>query len=201
MFWTSRATWIATRTIYWAQQSRCYSWGRRQSNVQKKCSLLFYRLLQSNKTNGHYFTPAECLSGQFISGHGVRWSRTRRWWVLAYFPFLGKQSKLMRSPSSVYIRMCVCHNVTTFKTGDRYSQHFVWTLCQQRSPGRGSLRVPVNRRVKVGVHVTFCLQSCMIRHVWQIRLMQNTRLHYSCFHLVFCSVFPKTPWMKHCWLW
>jgi hypothetical protein len=51
---------------------------------------------------------------------------------------------------------------------------------------------------KAGLHVTFCLQSCMIRYVWQIRLIQNTRLHYSCFHSVFCSVFPKTPWMKHC---
>jgi hypothetical protein len=50
--------------------------------------------------------------------------------------------------------------------------------------------------LKAGLHVTFCLQSCMIRYVWQIRLMQNTRLHYSCFH----SVFPKAPWMKHCWL-
>jgi hypothetical protein len=27
--------------------------------------------------------------------------------------------------------------------------------------------------LKAGLHITFCLQSCMIRYVWQIRLMQN----------------------------
>jgi hypothetical protein len=64
-----------------------------------------------------------------------------------------------------------------------------------------AIRIEGLTNLKAGMHVTFRLQSCMIRYVWQIRLMQNTRLHYSCFHSLFCSVFPKTPWMKHCWLW
>jgi hypothetical protein len=48
------------------------------------------------------------------------------------------------------------------------------------------------RPADAGLHVTFCLQSCMIRHVWQVRLMQNTRLHSSCFHCLLLSLSRNT---------